>query len=57
MRFEVKTVTPAEHKTELAIVAVFTGNEPGSTSKALDKATNGAISAALKNGDIKGKAG
>jgi leucyl aminopeptidase len=57
MRFEVKTVTPAEHKTELAIVAVFTGNESGSTAKALDKVTGGAISAALKNGDIKGKLG
>ena len=57
MRFEVKTLKPADHKTALAIVAVFTDGEMGAAAKALDKASGGAISAALENGDSKGNAG
>ena len=57
MRFEVKTAKAHQLKTELAIVAVFTDNEMGSPAQALDKAGDGLVSAALKNGDISGKAG
>jgi leucyl aminopeptidase len=57
MRFEVKTAKAHQLKTELTIVAVFTDNEMGAQARALDKAGNGLIFAALKNGDISGKPG
>lgn len=66
MQFTVTTARPDQHKTELAIVAVYEKNELGATAKALDKKAldkkaldkkSGLISSALANGDISGKRG
>ncbi len=57
MRFEVKTVKPAEYKTDVAIVAVFADGELGPAGRALDKASGGLINAALNGGDIAPKQG
>ncbi len=56
MQFTVTTARPDQHKTELAIVAVYEKNELGRAAKALDK-KSGLISSALANGDISGKRG
>ena len=57
MRFEVKTIKLTDHKTDVAVVAVYADGELSSSARALDKATEGSISAALDNGDINPKAG
>ncbi len=57
MRFEVTTSSAQQVKTDLAIVAVFADGQPGTAARALDKAGNGIISAAIDGGDISGKAG
>ena len=57
MRFEVTTANAANHKTELAIVAVYQGGELSSAAKALDKDAGGAISKVLEHGDIKADMG
>lgn len=57
MRFEVKTVNAADHKTDLAIVAIYEDGELGNAAKKLDKATGGCISNVVKRGDTKGSAG
>jgi leucyl aminopeptidase len=57
MRFEVKPVAAAEHKTDIAIVAVFADNQLGTAARALDKATEGLIARALQTGDIDPKPG
>lgn len=57
MRFEVKTAKAHQHKTELAIVAVFLDNQLGTPAQALDKAAKGLIADVLQNGDITGKTG
>jgi leucyl aminopeptidase len=57
MRFEVKTVKPAEFATDVAVVAVFADGGLGAAARALDKASRGLISAAIDGGDIKAEAG
>jgi leucyl aminopeptidase len=57
MRFEVKTAKAQQHKTDIAVVAVFADGEPGIAAKALDKAGGGLISEVLTAGDIGGKPG
>ena len=57
MRFEVKTAKAHQLKTELAIVAVFTDNQLGTTARALDKVGDGLIADVVQNGDIYGKIG
>jgi len=57
MRFEVTTSKVQQIKTDLAIVAVFADGQLGTAARALDKAGNGAISAAINNSDISGNTG
>jgi leucyl aminopeptidase len=57
MRFEVTTKKANQHKTELAIVAVFADKQMGPPARSLDSAGGGLISQALADGDIAGKPG
>ncbi len=56
MEFSVTTSKANEYQTPLAVVAVYQDGEAGTAAKLLDKAA-GAITNALKNGDISGKPG
>ena len=57
LTFTARTSTdPAKAKTHCAVVAIF-GSELSASAAALDTASNGAISTAIKLGDFKGKPG
>lgn len=57
MQLVVKSASPQTLKTATLVVAVGEGRKLGATAKAIDQATDGALSAALKRGDLAGKAG
>ncbi|MDR6715485.1 leucyl aminopeptidase [Pseudomonas hunanensis] len=57
MELVVKSVAAASLKTATLVVAVGEGRTLGAVAKAVDQATEGAISAVLKRGDLAGKPG
>lgn len=57
MELVVKTVAAASVKTATLVVPVGEGRKLGTVAKAVDQATDGAISAILKRGDLAGKPG
>ncbi|WP_054895504.1 MULTISPECIES: leucyl aminopeptidase [unclassified Pseudomonas] len=57
MELVVKTVAAASVKTATLVVPVGEGRKLGTVAKAVDQATDGAISAILKRGDLVGKPG
>lgn len=58
MKFEVKAGDISKYKCDAIVVNIFEGMEkPAGATAAVDSELNGAISAMLKRGEIKGKAG
>ncbi|MEN5240735.1 MULTISPECIES: leucyl aminopeptidase [Pseudomonas] len=57
MELVVKSVAAASVKTATLVVPVGEGRKLGNIAKAVDQATDGAISALLKRGDLAGKPG
>ncbi|MGA4599951.1 M17 family peptidase N-terminal domain-containing protein, partial [Ectopseudomonas hydrolytica] len=57
MEFLVKSIRPETLKTATLVVAIGEGRKLGEAAKAVDQASNGALSAVLKRGDIAGKPG
>ncbi|MFF7108503.1 leucyl aminopeptidase [Pseudomonas sichuanensis] len=57
MELVVKSVAAASVKTATLVVPVGEGRKLGTIAKAVDQATDGAISALLKRGDLAGKPG
>ncbi|WP_313333946.1 M17 family peptidase N-terminal domain-containing protein, partial [Pseudomonas oryzihabitans] len=57
MEFVVKNARPETLKTATLVVAVGEGGALDAAASAVDAATSGALSAAVKRGDIAGKAG
>ncbi|ACO77394.1 leucyl aminopeptidase [Azotobacter vinelandii CA] len=57
MQLVVKSTSPQTLKTATLVVAVGEGRKLGATAKAIDQAADGALSAALKRGDLAGKVG
>ncbi|WP_085673552.1 MULTISPECIES: leucyl aminopeptidase [unclassified Pseudomonas] len=57
MELVVKSVAAASVKTATLVVPVGEGRKLGTVAKAVDQATEGAISAVLKRGDLAGKPG
>ncbi|MGW7775739.1 leucyl aminopeptidase [Pseudomonas machongensis] len=57
MELVVKTVAAASVKTATLVVPVGEGRKLGTVAKAVDQATDGAISTILKRGDLAGKPG
>ncbi|MEN0108770.1 MAG: leucyl aminopeptidase [Pseudomonas sp.] len=57
MEFVVKNARPDALKTATLVVAVGEGSSLGASAQILDVASNGAISAVLKRGDLAGKVG
>jgi leucyl aminopeptidase len=57
MEFIANSIAQLPQQTDCLIVGVFTQNELSSTAQELDKASQGAISAFLAQGDLKGKVG
>ena len=57
MELVVKSVAAASLKTATLVIAVGEGRKLGDIAQAVDQATDGAISAVLKRGDLAGKAG
>lgn len=55
MEFSIKNGNPEKQQSDCVIVGVFEGNKLTDAAKELDKASNKAISAVLKNGDFEGK--
>ncbi len=57
MQLVVKTVAAASVKTATLVVPVGEGRQLGAVAKAIDLATEGALAAILKRGDLVGKPG
>lgn len=57
MQFVVKSASPENLKTATLVVAVGEGRKLGAAAKTLDATSGGALSAALKRGDLAGKPG
>ena len=57
MQFLVKSARPETLKTATLVVAVGEGRKLGASARALDAASEGALSALLKRGDLAGKPG
>lgn len=57
MEFVVKNARPEALKTATLVVAIGEGRALGAAAQVLDVASNGAISAVLKRGDLAGKVG
>lgn len=57
MELVVKSVAAASVKTATLVIAVGENRKLGAVAKAVDQATEGAISAVLKRGDLAGKPG
>ena len=55
MEFSIKNGNPEKQRTDCVIVGVFEGQKLSEAAKSLDVASNKAISAILKNGDMEGK--
>ena len=56
-QFSIKTGSPEKLRTDCIVVGVFEQGKLGSTARVLDKASNGAITRALKSGDMEGRPG
>ena len=57
MEFSIKTGSPDKLKSACVVVGVFQARELSASALAVDKATRGALSAIVKQGDFDGKAG
>jgi leucyl aminopeptidase len=57
MEFSIKNGNPEKQRTDCAIVGVFEGHKLSAAASSLDAASNKAISAVLKSGDMEGKLG
>ncbi|SFB33594.1 leucyl aminopeptidase [Azotobacter beijerinckii] len=57
MQLVVKSASPETLKTATLVIAVGEGRKLGTTAKVIDQACDGALTAALKRGDLAGKAG
>ena len=57
MEFSIKTGSPEKQKTACVVVGVFESRKFPSAAELLDKKCGGALSEAVKRGDIDGKAG
>ena len=57
MELVVKSVAAASLKTATLVLAIGEGRKLGATAKAVDEATDGALSTLLKRGDLAGKLG
>lgn len=57
MEFSIKNGSPEKLRTDCLIVGVFEGKKLTEAAKLIDAATEKAVSAALKSGDLEGKAG
>jgi leucyl aminopeptidase len=55
VEFSIKNGNPEKQRTDCVIVGVFEGQKLTEAAKSLDMASNKAISAILKNGDMEGK--
>ena len=55
MEFSIKNGNPEKQRTDCVIVGVFEGGKVTDAAKSLDEASNKAISALLKSGDMDGK--
>ena len=57
MEFTIKAGSPEKLKNDCVVAGVFAGGELGAAAKALDKASDSAITAILARGDLDDKAG
>ena len=57
MEFSIKIGNPEKQKSDCLVVGVFEGKKLSEAAKSIDAASNNAISAVLKTGDLEGKAG
>ena len=55
MEFSIKNGNPEKQRVDCVIVGVFEGRKLTEAAKSLDMASNMAISAVLKSGDMDGK--
>lgn len=55
MEFSIKNGNPEKQRTDCVIVGVFEGQKLTEAAKSIDLASNKALSAVLKNGDMEGK--
>jgi len=55
MEFSIKNGNPEKQRSDCLIVGVFEGRKLTDAAKSLDSASNKALSAVLKNGDMEGK--
>ncbi len=56
-KFSIKTAAPEKLKSDCVVAGVFEENRLSAAARALDKASKGRIAAALKSGDMEGRAG
>lgn len=57
MEFSIKSTSPEKLRTDCLLVGIFEGRKLSELAKLLDSVTEKAISAAVKSGDMEGKAG
>ena len=57
MDFQARNTQPEKQRTACAIVGVFENRRQSASAKAIDKATNAAVTKAIRRGDIGGKVG
>ena len=57
MEFSIKSAAPEKLRTDCLLVGIYEGKKLTDLAKALDAVSDKAISAALKSGDMEGKAG
>lgn len=57
MEFSIKSAAPEKLRTDCLLVGIYEGKKLSELAKALDAVSDKAISAALKSGDMEGKAG
>ncbi len=57
MEFSIKNGNPEKQRVDCVVVGLFEGGKLSDAAKSLDIASNKAISAVLKNGDMEGKLG
>ena len=57
MNFQARNTHPETQKTACAVVGIFQNRGQTASAKAIDKATNGAITKAFRRGDATGKVG
>lgn len=57
MQYQIKTGAPEKQRTACVIAGVFERRKLSDAAKALDKASGGALQAAMRRGDMDGAAG